>query len=295
MRLRHLEVFNAIMDVGSITAAGAALGVSQSSVSKVLQHFEMQLGWNLFERKAGKLSPTPEARRLYQDSEKLIVRLKTVRRLAATFARQAGAVVRVVATPSLAAALLPTALTAWRKKNPGERCEISTFHTADMVSRIVLGEADFGLSLHNPCKEGIHARLLAEHHMLVAAPLGTWSDEQCRSPLAIDGFGERIIGIAATDPLGALVQAVVDTHECAWHCVTVAQTHQLAAAMAAAGHGLALVDPFTARSMAVQTRASLPAVPVSLWLLSRGEAELTGPAQGLVEAISACARSSCIA
>ncbi len=292
MRLRHLEVFNAIMDVGSITAAGAALGVSQSSVSKVLQHFELQLGWNLFERKAGKLSPTPEARRLYQDSEKLINHLKTVRRLAATFPRQGG-VVRVVATPSLAAALLPAALTGWRNHHQGERCEISTFHTADMVSRILLGEADFGLSLHNPCKEGIQARQLAEHHMLVAAPPGTWPDEQLSMPLAIADFGEQVIGIAATDPLGALVQAVIDTHECAWQCVTVAQTHQLAVAMVASGHGVALVDPFTAKSMPVQTRPSSPAVPVNLWLLSRDEAELSGPAKLLVDAVAACARSAC--
>ncbi|MES2899908.1 MAG: LysR family transcriptional regulator [Pseudomonadota bacterium] len=291
MRLRHLEVFNAIMDVGSITAAGAALGISQSSVSKVLQHFEMQLGWSLFERQAGKLSPTPEARRLYRDSEKLVAHLKTVRRLAATFSRGVDSAVRVVATPSLAQALLPAAVTAWRRRHPGERCEISTFHTVDMVSRLMLGEADFGLTLDNPCRDGICARLLLEHHMLVAAPPGTWSEAECSTPLPIDELGQQVVGIATTDSLGALVQGVVDARECEWHCVSVAQTHLLAAALAAAGHGLALVDPFTASAMPVQTRRSQPSIPVGLWLLTREESKLSPAAQLLVDAVGSHART----
>lgn len=292
MRLRHLEVFNAVMDIGSLTGAGTALGISQSSVSKVLQHFELQLGMDLFIRKSGKLSPTPEARRLFQDSAQLVARLNTVRRVAATFEQAGQRVVRVVATPSLAAALLPEALGAWRRDHPQEHCELSSFHTSEMVSRLLLGEADFGLTLHNPGHAGLDARSLAEHHMLFAAPPGTWSVAQCRTALPIASISTEVVGIAATDPLGALVQAVADTHAPGWSCWTVAQTHQLAAALAAAGHGLALVDPFTARAMPVQTRASLPRIPVSLWLLSRKEVAHSRSTLGLIAALEHCARKA---
>ena len=50
MRLRHIEVFYAVYTTGSITNAAMILYVSQPSVSKVLGHAEMQLGFQLFVR-----------------------------------------------------------------------------------------------------------------------------------------------------------------------------------------------------------------------------------------------------
>ena len=61
MRLRHIEIFHAIYTTGSITNAAKILHVSQPSVSKVLSHAEMQLGFNLFDRVKGRLIPTEEA------------------------------------------------------------------------------------------------------------------------------------------------------------------------------------------------------------------------------------------
>ena len=53
MRLRHIEIFQAIRQTGSISAAAQLLHVSQPAVSKVLQHAEQQLGFPLFLRVRG--------------------------------------------------------------------------------------------------------------------------------------------------------------------------------------------------------------------------------------------------
>ncbi len=65
MNARQLEIFRAIMRNGSLSAAAVALNVSQPAVSKVLRHFESQIGYRLFERSGSRLVPTPEARLLY--------------------------------------------------------------------------------------------------------------------------------------------------------------------------------------------------------------------------------------
>ena len=44
MRLRHIEVFHAIMQAGTISGAAQLLHISQPAVTKVLQHCELQLG-----------------------------------------------------------------------------------------------------------------------------------------------------------------------------------------------------------------------------------------------------------
>ncbi|UUZ72323.1 LysR family transcriptional regulator [Polaromonas sp. P1(28)-8] len=48
MNARQLEVFRAIMRNRSLTAAAESLHVSQPAVSKVLRHFEIQIGYKLF-------------------------------------------------------------------------------------------------------------------------------------------------------------------------------------------------------------------------------------------------------
>ena len=55
MRLKHIEVFNAIMLTGSASAAARLLHVSQPAVTQTLQHAELQLGYALFTRQRNRL------------------------------------------------------------------------------------------------------------------------------------------------------------------------------------------------------------------------------------------------
>jgi DNA-binding transcriptional LysR family regulator len=197
-----------------------------------------------------------------------------------------------MATPSLSTALLPDAMMDWRRHYPHARCEVSSHHTAEMLRRLLLGEADFGISLQNARTEGVDTRLLAEHHMVVAARPGTW-EQGCTDPLPLGAILGQLVGIAPTDPLGCLVLAAVDAHGLTWNRPTVAQTHQLAGALAACGHGLSLIDPFTAKSMDLQTRPSIPRFPVSLWLLQREGVALSHEALELIDAIGAHAQRAC--
>ena len=86
MRLRHIELFQAILQTGSLTAAAELLHISQPAASKILKHAEQQLGFALFDRVRGKLQPTAEAR-LQQQTERLAIDLQNLRRLADNLGR----------------------------------------------------------------------------------------------------------------------------------------------------------------------------------------------------------------
>jgi len=80
MRLRHIEVFNAIMLTGSVSAAARLINITQPAVSRTLQHAEIQLGFPLFQRAKGRLTPTTEAQALYPHIERLFAQLDEVQR-----------------------------------------------------------------------------------------------------------------------------------------------------------------------------------------------------------------------
>lgn len=297
MRLRHIEVFHAIMQVGTISGAAQVLHISQPAVTKVLQHAELQLGMPLFERVRGKLYPRPEAHRLFAETEKLHRDLLSIRRLAASLKGRAVETVRLVSTPTIAISVLPGAMTLWRRDFPLTRCELATHHTSEIVNTLRLGEADLALSLQDPRHPGIVAEPIAEGVMTVLAPPGSWNAADCGQPVSADGLSGQLIGHADNDPLGELVVAACEQQGVHPVFGTVVQTYQIARSLVEAGIGMAVVDPFTASaadSDRVQRRPWAPAIAVQLFLLTASHAPLSHGARELARSIGETARK-CLA
>lgn len=290
MHLRHIEVFQAILQTGSVTAAADLLNISQPAASKALKHAEQQLGFNLFNRVRGKLEPTPEARILRNKTESLSADLQSLRRLASNLKRGAEDTLRLVSTPALAQQLLPLAISQWRKKHGNVTCELATQHSAEMIQRVLLREADIGLTLQLVEHPGLQCELLAQGFMQLIAPAGSWTEEQCREPIYLqDLAGATLIGLDTRDALGGLIGEHLRALQPAAQINTRVQTYQLAGALVTAGQGMALVDPLTARVAAMggaQIRVLEPNLMVGLYLLRRVGEESSRAQQSLLEQLS---------
>lgn len=288
MRLRHIEVFHAVMQAGTISGAAQLLFISQPAVTKVLQHCELQLGIPLFERIKGKLYPTPEAHKLFVEVDRLNRDLQSVRRMASSLRDKPEQTVRLVSTPTLAMSVVPTALTLWRKKYPDVRCKLSTHHTPEIVSALLLGEADFALSLHDPKNPSIGVETLAQGYMSVIAPAGTWSARLAATPIHVTEIPKNLIGLAVDDPLGNQVMNVADAFGHTLDANTVVQTYQLARTLVENRVGTAVIDPFTAAQIEpakAQRRLLSPQIPVQLYLLTANSSPMSQSARHLVQCI----------
>ncbi|MBW4653838.1 MAG: LysR family transcriptional regulator [Kaiparowitsia implicata GSE-PSE-MK54-09C] len=273
MRLRHVELFQAVLQTGSLTAAAELLHISQPAASKILQHAEQQLGFTLFSRVRGKLLPTAEARILQQQTERLSAELQDLRRLSDSLRRGEERALRLVCTPALAQTLLSDAVCSWRKDFPQTRCVLATQHTSEIVQALLLREADLGLTLQRVEHPGLHTEVLAQGKMMAIAPLGWWSEDQCIAPIRLQSMaGLSLIGLDTRDALGGLLRGHIQELEPPVHIEISVQTYQLARMLVAAGQGLALVDPFTALADHlgdIQARPLEPNIPVPLYLLRR--------------------------
>lgn len=64
-RLPHLETFSQAAELGSFTAAGKVLGITQAAVSQRISALEKSLGCSLFQRRAGRIYLTEAGQTLY--------------------------------------------------------------------------------------------------------------------------------------------------------------------------------------------------------------------------------------
>ncbi|MCX7512654.1 LysR family transcriptional regulator [Frateuria sp. STR12] len=278
MRLRHIELFHAVLTTGSLTGAADLLNISQPAASKALQHAEHQLGFALFNRVRGRLQLTPEALLLRHRVEKIIQDLHDLQRLTANLGRPESHPLRVTCTPTLAQALVLDATTLLRRDFPDTTTELFTQHSAEMCESLMLHEADIGLTLQEACHPGLRQEPLCRGHVMVIAPPGWWPEAALAQPLPVAELaGQPMIGIAVQDALGRMLQNHLAQVEPAPRTSVWVQTYQLAYALVAQGEGLALVDPFTASrdgGQAVQTRPLKLQLDIVLYALYRLESPL---------------------
>ncbi|HWT17711.1 MAG TPA: LysR substrate-binding domain-containing protein, partial [Variovorax sp.] len=173
MRLRHIEVFNAIMLTGSVSAAARLINITQPAVSRTLQHAELQLGFPLFQRAKGRLTPTTEALTLYPHIERLFAQLDEVQRLAANL--RAGSdtgELRILSVLALSYEVLPRALKAFREKHPGYAITVESLHSPQIMSALLLQEADVGFVFSPAVHPSLTQETLADTRMVCIAPKG---------------------------------------------------------------------------------------------------------------------------
>lgn len=270
MRLRHIEVFNAVMLTGSVSAAARLINVTQPAVSRILQHAELQLGFALFQRVKGRLTPTAEALTLYPHIERLFAQLDDVQRLAANLkAGDNARELRILTVLALSYEILPHAIKLFRVKHADVAITVKALHSPQIVTALALQEADVGF-MFSPM---VHSALVQEHladgRMVCIAPKGMLPARLLkRGHVTLADLTQApVIGLDVLDPVGrSLNQACREAGVGLQFSLTV-QTYHSALALAHHGLGMALVDTCTAVS-ADKARVDVltlePLVPVPI-------------------------------
>ncbi len=297
MRLRHIEVFNAVMLTGSVSAAARLINVTQPAVSRILSHAELQLGFALFLRHKGRLVPTREAQTLYPHIERLFNQLDEVQRLAGSLrGQQREGELHILSVLALSHEVMPRALRAFRALHPGVRVTIESLHSPQIVSALVLQEADVGFVFSALSHPSLELETLAEGHMVCAAPRGLL-DAALVATGAVqlaDLAQVPVVRLGLNDPLGTLLNHACREAEVGLQSTITVQTYHAALALAHHGLGVALVDTCTAAS-ADRTRVDVLELQPRIAVPVKALRMPNRPASLLADAMVRCMRDAILA
>ncbi|MBL0943951.1 MAG: LysR family transcriptional regulator [Hydrogenophaga sp.] len=273
MRLRHIEVFNAVMLTGSVSAAARMINVTQPAVSRTLKHAELQLGFPLFQRAGGRLVPTAEAQTLYPHIERLFAQLDEVQRLAGSLkAGRTRGELRVLTVLGLSYEVVPRAMRLFREKHPHVLVHHQALHSVQIVSALALQEADVGYVFNPGSHPALVQEKLGERRVMAVVPKGLLTPRQLKAGSI--GWAQLaklpLIALDAQDPLGMRLAHTLREHEAEIRPVMTVQTYHVALALAHHGVGAALVEGCTATSAdpaKVDVLPFEPLVPTTVHLL----------------------------
>lgn len=247
MNLRQIEVFRAVMIAGSITDAARALHVSQPGVSRLVRHLEIQLGVALFERRKGRLHPTPEAHTLYAQIERVYRGVLQVQDVAAHLRHGADAPLRVLASSNVSLQLVPQAIAALVAGQPRLRVSFEMLAPREISRRLVAEDADLGFSSATIEHPALETREIGTWRILCAMPSTHPLARQTRVRLT-DVLRERLVLYGPDAPQSATINGWLDQHGIARHAAVEVRSGYAACALAAAGAGIAFVDELSARA-----------------------------------------------
>lgn len=202
--LAQLELFVALVEAGGFSAAGARLGVSQSSVSHTVKALEQSLGTSLFDRRQSPPVPTEGARRLLPHARTMLAASEALRQEVQAERGLKSGVLRVGSFgPSSSLRLLPRLLRAFALQHPG--IEVRVEEEADGVIAQWLAERRIELgfiTLPDDRFDTVHVAsdeyvvVLPELHPLAAQP-SVRPQQLHEQPFIVTsaGCGDEIAGI----------------------------------------------------------------------------------------------------
>lgn len=165
MQTQLLEVFQAVAQYGSVTAAAYRLGYTQSAVSRQIAVLEAEIGAQIFDRLPRGMVLTEEGRTLLPHAEAVLSRLTAARRDLDELRGLGSGRLRVGAFPTAVAALVPRALASFRGRYPDVSLSLVEGVTPTLLQRLANGDADVAVVSSSP-STAIDPVRFDLHHLL---------------------------------------------------------------------------------------------------------------------------------
>ena len=149
-----VEVFLAVIDRGSFSAAARSLGRVPSAVSMTIAHLEAELALPLFDRRGREPRPTAAARSLEPQARLLAAQLKALQVQALGLTQGLENHLTLAIAPELLSAPWSAPLAALAQEHPLLEVEVLAAPQADALEMLHTGRAQLALVFERPSIDG---------------------------------------------------------------------------------------------------------------------------------------------
>lgn len=261
-------------------AAARALGMSQPAVSNALRQIEQQSGLALFERINNRLFPTEAARLIEEESAPLFAIHEALERRLADLREDKISRLHILSTPPLGHVVLPRALARFVARRKRVRCYLHVRELDDVIAAVENGSADLGFGLGLSPHPALEMVPLFQGEMVcVCRPDHPLASRTVVTPADLDGE-TSLVALEAEMRMGAAIRHAFA--EAQTPCPISIETRycETACALAAAGLGAAIVDPFSpAARPELLVKRFEPAIPSTAYAFWSARRQLSPSAQ----------------
>jgi LysR family cyn operon transcriptional activator len=254
MELRHLRYFVAVAETASVSRAAERLRMTQPALSRQIRDLERELGLMLFDRLGRRVALTAEGDDLLRRCRDLLAGAESLAARAEALRGGEQGVLRVGATPQTLESVFAGFLTRYRRRRPGIDVHLTEDGGPGLLHRLDRGELH--LTVTAPGGSGLAGRLLFPGRILAVIHVRHRLARR-RTVDVAELAGERLLVLNRDFGSRQWFDAACQVAHVRPQIVLESAAPHTLVALAAAGHGLALV-PSNLRL----SRAGVGVVPV---------------------------------
>lgn len=143
--LRQLRTFVAVAHHGGFSQAGQAIGLSQSAVSHSIKELEAEIGVRLLDRTTREVVLTEAGQQLASRMERLLEEMNTTLLDIRSYGEQRSGTVRIAASQTISAHLMPQCLAASQHSYPDIKIILHDRVQQWVLESVRNAEVDFGI------------------------------------------------------------------------------------------------------------------------------------------------------
>ncbi len=246
LKIRHLEVFNALFEAGSVSNAAQRLHLTQPAVSIALGNLEEELGFRLFHRNRGFFAPTGEALQLRGEISQGLMALARVEQRADEIRQGWAGGLSIATNGALAMNFLPRLIADFQAEHPGTHIELRVHSSRQIADWTASGQIDIGLIDTPVPVAGLEAELFAMECLCVMQADDPLAAQDAITPACLAGRG--MIGVNGDHVTDRQLKRMMLEAGMPLRYRAFSYFYAIARGMVAAGGGLAIIDPINARA-----------------------------------------------
>jgi DNA-binding transcriptional LysR family regulator len=242
---RQIEVFLAMMECGTVTAAAEHLHTSQPAVSRVLGRFEDQAGFKAFERSGTKLKPTAAGLVFYGEVKQVYRGLNYLNRIAQEVRENRRGYLYVGVFPALSNSWISVRVKNFLIHRENVLVSIVPMPSAEIVGAISRQTMDIGITAVPSDNPGVECHKLTELQVVCILP-ANHPLSQRRQIHARDLSGQDFVSLSDLDKSRTRIDEVFDTLGIQRNIKLETAQASSVCHMVASGIGLSIVTGFVA-------------------------------------------------
>lgn len=273
---RQMQAFLTVARLRHFTRAAEQLHITQAGLSAMMKDLEAQLDCRLFDRTTRSVALTDEGQQLVPVATRLVAELQTVREAIHQVSSKARSVLTVGVTPTIAASVMPAAMSAFSSVHPNVSLKVQDIGRQAIQEGVAAGALDVGFGAFFKHASGI------ERHPIAVFPLtqvraaqrpGRAPAGQPRPRRWADLDHEPLLALPRNNPIQMLIDEQLHRQGDEGRERIEFENIQTLLAMAEAGHGRAILPSFVAaaarRYRLSAYRLIEPEVTVSYFQITR--------------------------
>src|ERR1700744_5371985 len=238
--LRTLECLVALVDHGSVSAAAAALHMSQPALSHQIASLEKELGAPVAERLWRGVRITAAGRAAAEEARVALRAAEQAVRIGKRVGCGGAGGIRISCVETMTAWLLLPVLRQWRSRRPDVHLDLSEFTSSDaMVALLEDGRTDVAFG-PRPTRTDAHITVFGKEEVVVVAASGHPFADLSGVPFSAL-VGEPFVHYHPDNGLGIWVDQLAAQHEVVLDPVLRTRSPRTVAQLAAAGMGVTIV------------------------------------------------------